>query len=166
MPKQPAKGPRARHGTRKLILKVFGETGASSSLTTSAIVERVSKEAGTKIPDFSVYSALRTLVRRKVLKAKRVGHEKAYTFLGSKSTARAPKALPPPTPVKSNRPEPASALVTPEVSPSAVPSTGIPHKLAVGEALILHVGEEHVEAVTNVHGRLVVERHPRRTSAG
>ncbi len=35
------------------------------------------------------------------------------------------------------------------------------HKLAPGEVSILHVSETHVEAATNVHGKLVLERHRR-----
>jgi hypothetical protein len=155
---------RARHGTRKLILKVFGGPGAPSTLTTSAIVERVSKEAGSKIPEFSVYSALRTLVKRKVLKAKRVGNQKSYTFVDSKATARVP-GIPPSATKGRTRP----VLENP---PPLIPgspftqSPGMPHKLAVGEALVLNVGEEHVETMTNVHGKLVIERHSRRKPKG
>ena len=37
------------------------------------------------------------------------------------------------------------------------------HKLAPGEAVILNVGEEHVETATNVYGKIVLERHKRPT---
>lgn len=51
-----------------------------------------------------------------------------------------------------------SALVGPAPPSQAL---SVPHKLAVGEALVLHVGETHVETATNVHGKIVLERHRR-----
>ena len=36
----------------------------------------------------------------------------------------------------------------------------LPHKLALGEILVLSVSNGHVLAATNLHGRLVFERHP------
>lgn len=142
----------------------------SSTLSTSDILARVGKVSGKEIPEYSVRSALRTLVRRKLLKEKREGREKSYTFLGTGAKApaaaprtrrsRAPAAPKPPVEVAAAVVE--AVAVTPE-APSAGPS--LPHRLAVGESLILTVGEEYVESVTNVHGRLVVERHPRAPKA-
>jgi hypothetical protein len=159
---------RARHGTRSLILKVFQASDAPATLRTTAIVERVSKEAGTSIPAFSVYSALRTLVKRKVLKAGREGHEKSYSLVGPTAPTHAPTAAPTPAAWSAPRPVGTPVAATPVApttsapTPISAPPPALPHKLAVGEALILEVGENHVESVTNVHGHLVVERHPRK----
>jgi hypothetical protein len=155
---------RTRHGTRPLILKVFHDPDAPATLTTTALVERVSKAAGAPVPVFSVYSALRTLVKHKVLRATREGHEKSYALVGPPS---APTHEAPSFPILSGASTPAVAdlplALPPQASPPAPSaSTATPHKLAVGEALILHVTEEHVESVTNVHGHLVVERHSRK----
>ncbi len=158
---------RERHGTRPLILKVFQAEGAPTTLRTTAIVERVSKLADTDIPAFSVYSALRTLVKRKVLKAGREGHEKSYSLVGPipPSAAPTPPSAPaawsrePPVEAPPTLPPRAPSIPVPPISAAAL---GLPHKLAVGEVLILDVGENHVESVTNVHGHLVVERHPRK----
>jgi hypothetical protein len=161
---------RERHGTRPLILKVFRAQDAPATLRTTAIVERVSKLAGTEVPAFSVYSALRTLVKRKVLKAGRQGHEKSYSLVGPTTPAPTPATpstpaawSPPPAPEPPRTPTPAAPPVP---ASTAALSPGLPHKLAVGEVLILDVGENHVESVTNVHGHLVVERHPRLRTTG
>jgi len=39
-------------------------------------------------------------------------------------------------------------------------AAGLPHKLALGEILVFPVRDGHVLAATNLHGRLVFERHP------
>ncbi|HZY70868.1 MAG TPA: hypothetical protein VFF67_07840 [Thermoplasmata archaeon] len=36
----------------------------------------------------------------------------------------------------------------------------LPHKLALGEILVLSVTEGEVLTATNLHGRLLLERHP------
>jgi hypothetical protein len=126
-------------------------------------VERVSQIAGTAIPPFSVYSALRTLVKRKVLKAGRQGHEKSYSLAGTPDSSSATSFAASTAPAMARPASIPEPTAMPALEAVAMPSApaGMPHKLAVGEALILHVGDEHVESVTNVHGRLVVERHPR-----
>ncbi len=150
-----------------MILEVFGQAGAPQTMSTSTLFDRVSKAAGGKIPEYSVRSALRTLVRRKVLKPRREGREKSYTFLGgSAPIASAPKSAR--VPRKSSAPLPGPGVPNPPFpmpTPAESVVTASPHKLAVGEALVLHVGEKHIETVTNVHGKLVVERHPRSRAA-
>jgi hypothetical protein len=42
-----------------------------------------------------------------------------------------------------------------------VGSATLPHKLGVGEVLVLFIGEAHVETATNVHGKIVLEKHTR-----
>lgn len=148
---------RQRHGTRRLILNVFAEAGASSSLATAAISEKVSRAAGKMIPDFSIYSALRTLVRRKELRVTREGRENLYSIAVRRS--QPPRAAAPSLPVGLG-PERATRSASP--APPAPTAPTPLHKLAIGEALILNVGEDHLEVVTNVHGKLIVERHHRR----
>jgi hypothetical protein len=36
----------------------------------------------------------------------------------------------------------------------------LPHKLALGEILVLSIGNGQVLTATNLHGRLALERHP------
>ena len=157
MPSRRKTGGRTRHGSRKLILKVFGSASESRPLTTSTIFSRVATLAGTKIPEYSVRSALRTLVRRKVLRERRDGREKTYALASAPTSGR---------PVIEKAPAPSSepsmpAEIAPEVEVGGPILPALPHKLAVGESLILSVGVDYVESVTNVHGKLVVERHAR-----
>lgn len=134
-----------RYGTRSLVLEVL--KASSAGLSTSEIVSKVRKSSGTPIPEQSFRQVLRTLVRRKVVQSRRVGREKTYRIINQ---------------------APMNASPVPTVGPKApsVPmvlgTTNLPpHKLAVGEVLVLHVGETHVETVSNVHGKVVLERHPR-----
>ncbi|MDG6913571.1 MAG: hypothetical protein JRN35_10915 [Nitrososphaerota archaeon] len=147
-----------RHGTRALILKTFDEAGGKK-LSTATLVEGVRRLSGSKIPEPTIRASLRTLLRQKVLQARRAGREKVYSLVPA-SSASPPKAVTPtvsetpvsqPIPVIEPRPYPVPTL----------PTSALPHKLAVGEALVLHVSETHVETATNVHGKVVLERHPR-----
>lgn len=159
MPSRKKTGSRTRHGSRKLIVKVFEDPNTPRSLNTSEIFRRVQKAGGSDIPEYSIRSALRTLVRRKVLKETRKGREKMYTVLAGGAAPKAPEM-----PVSPALSAPVAEVVEVTEAVAAVPvatTPAGPHKLAVGEALILHVEDDHVESVTNVHGRLVVERHPR-----
>ena len=109
---------------------------------------------GAKIPSYSVYQALRTLVKRRKLTSSRHGRELTFSPAGSSGgAARAPQAR--------MDVEPMPKVAAPaEVT---VPTTdfSLPHKLAPGEVSILHIGDEHVEAATNLHGKLVIEKHRR-----
>lgn len=117
-------------------------------MPTSVVVKVTRELAEKRIPEESIRNSLRTLVRQKAIRARRSGREKTYKLV--------------------DEPSPRSAeLVVPETSrPSAIPSAAdaalsFPHKLAVGEVLVLFVGETHVETASNVHGKVVLERHPR-----
>jgi hypothetical protein len=109
--------------------------------------------SGSRIPSYSVYQALRTLVKKKQVISARHGRELTFT-LASATTRR---SVPAATPVVS-----AEAVAVPAAS--AASPWELPHKLAPGEASIIHVGETHLETVSNVHGKIVVERHRRVTS--
>ena len=147
-----------RHGTRALILKTFDEAG-SKKLSTASLMEEVRRLSGTKIPEPTIRASLRTLLRQKVLQARRAGREKVYSLVPANSASPSMAA----TPTVSETPSPQPApVIEPQPYPAPTPPTpALPHKLAVGEALVLHIGETHVETATNVHGKVVLERHPR-----
>ena len=147
-----------RHGTRALILKMFDE-GKGERRSTSTLVQGVRRLSGTKILEPTIRASLRTLLRQKVLRVRRVGKENVYSLAAAKSTSLPKMAAP----VVRETPAPKPAPVL-EPQPYPVPTPpmpALPHKLAVGEALVLHIGETHVETATNVHGKVVLERHPR-----
>ena len=147
-----------RHGTRVLILKTFDEAG-SKKLSTASLMEEVRRLSGTKIPEPTIRASLRRLLRQKVLQARRMGREKVYSLV-SAAPASPPKVA---TLTVGETPSPQPALVI-EAQPYPAPTPPVamlPHKLAVGEVLVLHVEESHVETVSNVHGKVVLERHPR-----
>ena len=147
-----------RHGTRALILKTFDEAGGKK-LSTATLVEGVRRLSGTKIPGPTIRASLRTLLRQKVLQARRAGREKVYSRVAASSSS--PSKLATPTTRQPPAPQPAP-VIEPQPYPIPTPPTPtLPHKLAVGEALVLHIGETHVETATNVHGKVVLERHPR-----
>ena len=147
-----------RHGTRALILKMFDE-GKGERRSTSTLMQGVRRLSGTKIPEPTIRASLRTLLRQKVLRVRRVGKENVYSLASARPTSQPKVAAlavretpaPKPAPVLEPQPYPAPTPPTP----------ALPHKLAVGEALVLHIGETHVETATNVHGKVVLERHPR-----
>ena len=151
---------RVRHGTRALIMKTFNEgDGKGKKFSTATLLESVRRLSGTKIPEPTIRASLRTLLRQKVLQARRAGREKVYSLVPASS----PSPSKPATPTMSEQPALLPAPVI-EAQPYPVPTppgTALPHKLAVGEVLVLHVGESHVETVSNVHGKVVLERHPR-----
>jgi hypothetical protein len=162
MPKSKPPVQRARHDTRAWILKAFDTAAKPEGLLTSEIKESVNRLSGTRIPDFSVYSALRTMMKRKVVTARRRGRQFQFKLTGpSARSPPAPRATPAPeaAPAKAAPAPPAS---TSPIAPSAaeLPSPTL-HKLAPGEAVILHIGERHIETATNVHGKVVLERHRR-----
>ena len=152
----PASG--VRHGTRALILKTFDEAGGKK-LSTATLVEGVRRLSGTKIPEPTIRASLRTLLGKKVLQARRVGRERIYSLVPT-SSASSPKVV---TPTVSEPPAPRPVpVIEPQPYPMPTPQgAALPHRLAVGEALVLHISETHVETATNVHGKVVLERHPR-----
>ena len=151
---------RVRHGTRALIMKTFNEgDGKGKKLSTATLVESVRRLSGTKIPEPTIRASLRTLLRQKILQARRAGREKVYSRVPA-SLATPPKMA---TSAVNATPAP---LQVPDIEPQPYPippppEAALPHKLAVGEVLVLHVGESHVETVSNIHGKVVLERHLR-----
>jgi len=117
-------------------------------MLTKDLQRKVASLTGRKIPPYSIYQALRTLVKRKVVTATRMGRQFSYRLIGSPAE-RAARSEPAPA---------ASGRVTSLMVP---PLALLPHKLAPGEVTILHIGETHIETATNEHGKILLERHAR-----
>ena len=157
MPKGKRRVSRKRHGTRAFILEALEATRKGPAIATQAVIKQVRKLAGKRIPEETIRSSLKTLVRQRVVKGRKSGNEKVYKLvLAGTPTGPAPSIPPGTRPL----PRPTSPART-ELTEIALAQPVLPHKLAVGEVLILEIGAAHVETATNVHGRVVVERHAR-----
>jgi hypothetical protein len=149
VPKRPRVTTRIRHNTRKWVLKALDTTEAAGGMLTKEIQRKVSALSGAKIPPYSVYQALRTLVRRKIVAATRKGRQYSYRMLGGKGMA---------TPARAE----ATSVEAPRSTSLMIPPLALlPHKLAPGEVTILTIDASHIETATNEHGKLVLQRHPR-----
>ncbi|MDG6898140.1 MAG: hypothetical protein JRN24_00235 [Nitrososphaerota archaeon] len=157
MPVRKRRVPTKRHGTRNFILETLETTRKGPAAATAAIIKQVRKLAGKRIPEETIRSSLKTLVRQRVVKGRKIGHEKVYKLvpagssMGSTSSVSS-ETRPIPRPVSTPRADPAELAAAQPL---------LPHKLAVGEVLILEIGAAHVETATNVHGKVVLERHAR-----
>lgn len=158
---------RARYGTRRLIEQVFNDPSNSSGLKTSDLVLKVQSAsgAGSKIPGPTIFQAARSLVKKKVLEAKRDGREFRFKLVGKPESAASPSLPDPSTssaPTAIARPgqAPAPGLRLEEVQASAsLPVTSLPHRLDPGQMLVLKHDETEIVTLTNVHGKAVIERH-------
>ena len=155
------KNVRKRRGAQKWILSTLREMNPSETLSTSKIAKRIQKASGKAFHKNSVYNALRILVHDGALKVVRAGHEKTYQVSGAAPPA--PRSTPRPrtTPAMSSPPV-AESIAIPEPTPAtpAVTPAALPHKLALGEILVIRVEGDEVVTATNLHGQLVLERHP------
>ncbi|HKV90900.1 MAG TPA: hypothetical protein VJQ43_06900 [Thermoplasmata archaeon] len=151
MPKKARGAGRTRHNSRNFVVRVLETPPAAAGMLTKEIEKRVASLAGKKIPPYSIYQALRTLVKRHQVSAVRKGRQFSYRLTTAKPAVRAPST-------ETTAPSP-----TPEVPVVATTSLTavLPHKLAPGEVTILHIEESHIETATNEHGKLVLQRHPR-----
>jgi len=146
-------------GAQKWIMAEVSSLRPSESLSTSQIAKRIKKASGKEFHKNSVYLALRKLVDRGSLQAVRVGQEKTYK-VGKSGGAASSAPAAPPMPAGSS--VPAAAPVPPSVETvdqAAAQSAALPHKLALGELLVLEVRDGQVLTATNLHGRLVMEWH-------
>lgn len=137
-------------------------------MKTSEIQAKASKLAGGDLPGYSVYQALRTLVKREVVAVKREGRELTYQLKERMPAKRGRPAAAPAMAPPTSAPPAASASVAAAPAAPAPPAPAVTttalalvDTLSPGEIAILHVGETHIEAATNVHGKLVVEKHKR-----
>ena len=151
MPKKARGAGRIRHNSRKFVVRVLETPAAAAGMLTKEIEKRVADLAGKKIPPYSIYQALRTLVKRKQVAAVRKGRQFSYRLASLKPAGRATATEMAPPTASSAEPVLATTSLT------AV----LPHKLAPGEVTILHIEESHIETATNEHGKLVLQRHPR-----
>jgi hypothetical protein len=150
MPGKRGKAARKLRGAQKWIVSELGSLKPGARLSTSEIAKRISKNRSKKFHKNSVYNALRLLVQRGRLRMVRIGREKTYELADSASAA----------PVAASGP----AAASPMVAPSALTAVGaLPHKLALGEILVLSIEGDEVVTATNLHGQLVFERHRRPT---
>lgn len=125
-------------------------------MRTSELMERASQLSGSKLPGYSVYQALRTLVKNEVVAARREGRELTYRLTASRSR-RAPTPPPEPASPPATMPAPSTPTV---VAPAAAAHPAV-HTLAPGEVAILHIGETHIETASNEHGQLVLAKQKR-----
>jgi hypothetical protein len=147
-------------GAQQWILAELRTLGISDKLSTSQIAKRVAKLRGKRFHPNSVYNALRILARRGEIIAVRRGHQKAYQIRGGAAAS-------PRTASGSGR---GGARQTPggwrrsfaraTTAGTVVETTVPPHKLALGEILVLRIRDGYVLTATNLHGRLALERHP------
>ena len=152
-----------RHDPRKWALRALESSGGG--LPTSSILSKASALRGSKIPYYSIYQALRTLVRRRQVSAQRKGRELIYRLASKGPGASAPSSAGRRLrgrAAKPRIPAPSAPAMTPGPAPASAMPAGM-HKIAPGEIALLHVGETHVEAAANIGGKLVLKRHPRPT---
>lgn len=154
MPRRRTHATRAPRGAQKWILNEFGSESPGKRLSTSQITRRIEKASRKSFHKNSVYKALRLLVNRRALSVIKSGREKLYQVLGSVRSTGTP-AVSPAKPAASSA-KPAAAIAAREAR-SGTPM--LPHKLALGEILVLSVGARDVLTATNLHGRLALERH-------
>ena len=164
-----------RHGTRNFILGALQTTQGGPPIATAAIIKQVRKRAGKRLPEETIRSSLKTLVRQRVVKGRKNGNEKFYKLVAAPPDAGAAtpsRGTPPPERVPLNElferhakePRHVVGWIDPKTERFrniVVGEPTLPHKLAVGEVLILEIGAAHVETATNVHGKVVLERHTR-----
>jgi len=116
-------------------------------LSTTRIAKKIAKASGRSFHENSVYNALRALVRQGTIGVARAGREKLYFLRESAPRATAVKAS---TPRVATSP----AAPTPNVAIGA-----LPHRLGLGDILVLRIDNGIVLSATNLHGKLVFERH-------
>ncbi|MGC2034292.1 MAG: hypothetical protein WA761_02465 [Thermoplasmata archaeon] len=138
-------------------MKELQEAPVSVSLSTAELTKRITRSKGKEYHKNSIYNALRSLVRRGELSETRRGHEKAYQLRksGRFGQGRPPRAMTPPD--MSERTT-TNAIPLPQEQSDGIGM--LPHKLALGEILVLSAKDGEVVTATNLHGRLVLERHP------
>jgi hypothetical protein len=146
-------------GAQEWILAELRSLGPSTSISTSKIAKRIAKSSGKRFHKNSVYLALRLLAGRGDIKATRVGLEKTYRIAKNpKSSAK--QTQPAAAAAKAEPAHRGDAPMRPPLSDPGVLAAMLPHKLALGEILVLSIGNGHVLTATNLHGRLALERHP------
>lgn len=158
-PKRASAGRKLR-GAQKWIVAELRGIPKGATLATANIASRIAKASGKKFHQNSVYNALRALVRRGEVVVTRKGVQKLYRIRdavrpGPKPAASASAPMAPVPTETAAASAPAGAMM----GSSSAPST-FPHKLALGEVLVLEVASDGVVTATNLHGKVVIEKHP------
>jgi hypothetical protein len=153
---KPGREPR---GVQKWILAELRGAGLTGSLSTAKLMKRIAKTSGKRYHQNSVYNALRILTSEGAIKATRKGNEKSYAIAGWSQAPITRSEVEPEVLTGADIPEVAVAS-SHSLSPESIrEAAGLPHKLALGEILVFPVRDGHVLAATNLHGRLVFDRH-------
>ena len=148
MPLKRTQAPRAPRGAQKWVLAELRALAPGDRLSTAQIAKRVRKASGKSLHPNSIYNALRRLVKRGAIDAARAGHAKTYGVRGAG-----------PARPRGNASVARASVELTKTDPFP-PAGAFPHKLALGEILVIRVGDGEVLTATNLHGRLVLERHP------
>jgi hypothetical protein len=143
-----ARKAREPRGAQRWILSELRTSSPGTSLSTADLAKRISKSSKRDFHKNSVYNALRLLVRKGFLEMQRKGRQKLYQLAGSAKAA--------PGKIARTVTRRASVASAPAVASPEMPA--MPHKLALGEILVLNIGDREVLIATNLHGRLVIER--------
>jgi hypothetical protein len=154
-----AKMSKEPRGAQKWILAELRLLSPPATLSTSEVAKRIAKSSGKMFHKNSVYLALRELAARGDIKVTRVGLEKTYRIakdLGSSANQRPPASKAAKVGVSPD----GDRRTTPTPSDPGVLAEMLPHKLALGEILVLSIDNGQVLTATNLHGRLALERHP------
>jgi hypothetical protein len=154
-----SKASREPRGVQKWILAVLREGGPSGSLSTAKITKRIAKSSGKRYHQNSVYTALRILTSQGAIKATRKGNEKSYAIAGWSQAPITRPEVEPEVLTGTDMPETAVAYGDGATPESIRLAADLPHKLAPLEILVFPVRDGHVLVATNLHGRLVFERH-------
>ena len=160
MPNRKGSKTKVRHDPRKWTVQALESAPKGGPLSTAQILSKASALSGQKIPYYSIYQALRTLLKRRRVSSARKGRELVYrltTGPGAAPAAARPRSVRRAAPAPAAVPKPAPATPAPSSPATSLPSL---HKIAPGEIALLHVGEAHVETAANIDGKLVLKRHP------
>jgi hypothetical protein len=153
---RPGKDPR---GVQKWIITELREVSPWVALSTAKLTKRIAKSSGKRYHQNSIYNALRILVSQGAIKATRKGNQKSYAIAGCSQAPIARSEVESAMLTGTDMPEIAMASASESSLDSIREAAGLPHKLALGEILVFPVRDGHVLAATNLHGRLVFERH-------
>jgi hypothetical protein len=159
MPRKNSRRLGKSNGVQKWILAELREAGPTASVSTAKIVKRIAKSSGKKYHQNSVYTALRILAAEGAIKATRKGNQKSYALAGWSQRPISRSEVESEVVTGADMTEIAVASASEASLDSIREAAGLPHKLALGEILVFPVRDGHVLAATNLHGRLVFERH-------
>jgi hypothetical protein len=147
MPTQKSKSRSPPRGAQEWIVETLRNLPAGARLSTSRLAKRIAKASGRRFHENSVYNALRALVRSEVIGMVRAGREKLYFVKDTVTRRRSGKVA-------------GGTSATPTIVPSApAASTPLPHRLGLGDILVLRIDHGVVLTATNLHGKLVFEHH-------